>query len=173
LTAQKKGQPGYDSAYKYDPIFKTLVHNVNAITGACGLDMCGDGTKDMCGDETSWGHQGSGEAGTGIVSQILGKSGISKGGQTVIISDVDRLCPRGYVHRHKCHDYAYSQKAPSEVKMIYQQLELKKKPVDGNMPRWRRPVMILLRKPHITWDKFFSGDDILQFAAEEGFGLTP
>jgi hypothetical protein len=90
LTAAKKGEEGYDPAYKYDLIYKVLVHNVNAITQRCGLDMCGD--------ETSWGHQGFGEAGTGIVGQILGKPGISKGGQTVIVSDVDRLRPRAYVH---------------------------------------------------------------------------
>ena len=79
--AIKKGQPGYDPTYKYDFLYKTIVHNVNAITKSCGLDMCGD--------ETSWGHQGFGEAGSGVLGQILGKPGISKGGQTVIISDVD------------------------------------------------------------------------------------
>jgi hypothetical protein len=91
LTAPKKNTEGYDPAYKYDFIYKVLVHNVNAITAACALDMCGD--------ETSWGHQGFGEAGTGVVGQILGKPGISKGGQTVIISDVGRIRPRAYVHR--------------------------------------------------------------------------
>ena len=43
----------------------------------------------MCIDETTWGHQGFGEAGSGVLDQILGKPGISKGGQTVIVSDVD------------------------------------------------------------------------------------
>jgi len=27
-------------------------------------------------------------------------------------------------------------------------------------------------KPHITMDKFLSGDDIMSFVAEEGFGVT-
>jgi hypothetical protein len=63
----------------------------------------------MCGDETTWGHQGFGEAGSGVVGQILGKPGVSKGGQTVVVSDVDRIRPRAYVHRHKMHTYAYSQ----------------------------------------------------------------
>jgi uncharacterized membrane protein len=79
----------------------------------------------MCGDETSWGHQGFGEAGSGVVGQILGKPGISKGGQTVIISDVDRIRPRAYIHwQHKMHKYPYPQKGPSEVRMIYEDLEL-------------------------------------------------
>jgi hypothetical protein len=163
VAAPKKGQAGYDPAYKYDFIYKVLCHNVNAISKRCDLDMCGD--------ETSWGHQGFGESGTGIVGQILGKPGISKGGQTVIISDVHRLRPRAYVHRHKCHEYAFGQKGPSEVKMIYEQLELLMKPVETETAAWRRPI-ILHHKPHMTWDNFFSGDDITQYAAEKGFGLT-
>jgi hypothetical protein len=129
LTAPKKGQECYDPAYKYDFSYKVLCHNVNAIiTKRCDLDMCGD--------ETSWGHQGFGESGTGIVGQILCKPGISKGGQTIIISDVHRLRPRAYVHRHKCHEYAFGQKGPSEVKMIYEQLELLMKPVVTETAAW-------------------------------------
>jgi hypothetical protein len=163
VAAPKKGEPGYDPAYKYDFIYKVICHNVNAITDTCGLDMCGD--------ETSWGHQGFGESGTGVVGQILGKPGISKGGQTVILSDVDRLRPRAYVHRHKCHNYAFNQKGPSEVKIIYEQLKLLMKPVETDVVGWRHPT-ILHQKPHMTWDNFFSGNDILEHAALAEFGLT-
>ncbi|MGL5935917.1 MAG: hypothetical protein ACRCZI_09885, partial [Cetobacterium sp.] len=178
LTAQKKDDPKYDPSYKYDFIYKTLVHNVNAITHRVGLDLCGD--------ETSWGHQGFGESGTGVVGQILGKPGISKGGQTVIISDVDRLRPRAYVHRHKVHDYAYTVKGPSEVRMIYEQLQLLM-PLPPTLDedddlsvamatiadRKKHPHRGILRgQPHMTWDNFFSGDEILEYAAEKGFGLT-
>jgi hypothetical protein len=58
LTAPKKGEPNYEPSYKYDMIFKTAIHNVNVITQCCGLDMCGD--------ETSFPHQGNGEAGAGV-----------------------------------------------------------------------------------------------------------
>jgi hypothetical protein len=32
MSASKKGGDNYDPAYKYDLIYKVLVHNVNAIT---------------------------------------------------------------------------------------------------------------------------------------------
>jgi hypothetical protein len=54
---------------------------------------------------------------------------------------------------------------------MYEQLELLMKPVETDVVAWRRPI-ILHHKPHMTWDNFFSGDDITQYAAEKGFGLT-
>ena len=72
----KKDQPGYDPAYKYDYIYKVLIHNVNEITETADLDLCGD--------ETTWAHMGYGEAGTSILCRIMGKPGVTKGGQTVI-----------------------------------------------------------------------------------------
>ena len=65
LTAKKQGEVGYNPAYKYDMIFDVLTSNVNALTLRAGLDLCGD--------ETTWGHQGFGEPGSGIVSLILNK----------------------------------------------------------------------------------------------------
>ena len=44
---------------------------------------------DLTGDETTWGHAGYGEAGSGITGQIMNKPGISKGSQVVIISDAN------------------------------------------------------------------------------------
>ena len=34
---------------------------------------------------------------------MQGKPGVSKGGQTILVSDVDRIQPRAYMHRHKLH----------------------------------------------------------------------
>jgi hypothetical protein len=163
LTAPKKKEPNYDPCYKFDLIFKCIIHNTNALTKRTGLDGCGD--------ETSFGHQGFGEPDSGVISLIIGKPGICRGGQIVLYSDVDRMRPRAYLPRHKLHDYAYTQKGPSEVRMIYEQLELLMKPVESDVVRFRRPI-IMNSKPHITWDNFFSGDDILHYAAEKGFGLT-
>jgi hypothetical protein len=42
----------------------------------------------LCGDETTWGHGCFGEAGSGLVGRIMGKPGILKGGQIVMISDI-------------------------------------------------------------------------------------
>jgi hypothetical protein len=176
LIAPKKGDKDYDPSYKYDMIYKTVVHNTNAITATVGLDMGGD--------ETSFGHQGFGEPDSGVIAQIIGKPGICRGGQTVIVSDVDRLRPRAYLPRHKLHDYAYSQKGPSEVRMIYEQLELlmplpqttDDDTTDDDTAPQVAPYAphrgILRQKPHITWDNFFSGDEIFEYACEKGFGLT-
>jgi hypothetical protein len=86
----KKGQDGYNPAYKYDLIYKTIIHNVNAITALAELDQTGD--------ETTWGHGGFGEAGTGIIGRVGDKPGKTKGGQIVLCSDVHRIRPRGYMH---------------------------------------------------------------------------
>ena len=88
---------GYNPTYKYDLIYDVLTSNVRAITKRAELDLTGD--------ETSWGFMGYGEAGTKVVSRIMGKPGISKGGQTVIVSAtnhseksrayVSRVCTKG------------------------------------------------------------------------------
>ena len=74
----------------------TLVHNVNCINQYAESDQCGDGT--------TWGHGGYGEAGSGLVGSIIGNPGVSKGGQIVMISDVNWIRPRVYMHRHKLHE---------------------------------------------------------------------
>ena len=94
-TSPKKGHEDYDPAYKYDFIFKTLFHNVNALS----LYAC----PDQCGDETTFGHQGHGEQGAGLVKYIKNKPGITKGMQMAMCSDVDWIRPRAYLHRHKKH----------------------------------------------------------------------
>ena len=33
-------------------------------------------------------------------------------------------------------------------------------------------VSIFREKPHLTWDNYFSGDDIMMHAGQRGFGLT-
>ena len=76
--AAKKGEPGYDPAYKYDMIWDVLVHNVNAITAYTALDLTGD--------ETTFGHGGYGEPGSGIIGHLHGEP-CTKGGQTVLLTD--------------------------------------------------------------------------------------
>jgi hypothetical protein len=52
------------------------------------LDICQE-------DKTTFGHGHGGydKAGMGLLSQIKEKSGIKKGGQVVVLSDVHRCCP--------------------------------------------------------------------------------
>jgi hypothetical protein len=92
-VSPKRGEAGYNPAFKFDMLYDVLISNLNAITKHAEADQCGD--------ETTWGHGGYGEAGSGLAGRIMGKPGITRGGQIVIISDVSRCRPRAYVHRHK------------------------------------------------------------------------
>jgi hypothetical protein len=167
LTSAKRGEVGYDPSYKYDMIFDVLVHNTNAITKHACLDLCGD--------ETSWAHQGYAEKGTGIVDNIIGKPGVNKGGQSVLISDVDWIRPRAYVHRHKLHEKEFSVAGQNEVHLIWQKVKKLLVQTDENEenvnPLLPRRNGIFREKPHFTWDNYFSGDRIMEYAAKEGFGM--
>jgi hypothetical protein len=157
--AKKKGEPGYDPAYKYDFIFNTIISNVNAITKyAC---------QDLCGDETTYAHEGYGEKDTALVKRILNKPGVTRGGQVVLVCDVDRIRPRAYLHRHKCHAKDFNLEGPNEVKHLLDRLE----PlcIENILAPGRG---IFKSKPHITFDNFFSGEDIATHAANRGFGMT-
>jgi hypothetical protein len=158
----KRGEEGYDPAYKYDMLWDVIFANVNAITKHAELDLCGD--------ETTWGHGGFGEAGSGLVGRIMGKPGISKGGQIVMISDVNRIRPRAYVHRHKLHTKApgWTTQGPFEVRMI---MEMITPMIEGQEPLLGQR-QIYREKPHSTWDNYFSGDKIFSWLGENGFGST-
>ncbi len=93
-----------------------LIDNLNAITEEAELDLSGD--------ETTWGHGGFGEPGSGIIGRILNKPGVTKGGQIVMISDVHRVRPRAYMHRHKLHakPQGWTQQGPFEVKSLLETL---------------------------------------------------
>jgi hypothetical protein len=158
----KRGEEGYDPAYKYDMLWEALFANVNAITKHAELDLCGD--------ETTWGHGGFGEAGSGLVGRIMGKPGISKGGQIVMISDVNRIRPRAYVHRHKLHTKppGWTTQGPSEVRKIMEMIT----PMVVGEETSGGQRQIYRRKPHGTWDNFFSGEVIMKWLGENGFGTT-
>lgn len=86
---------------------------------------------DLCGNETVRRYAGYGGAGSGIIDWIGCKPGISKGGQTVLIADSNRICPRANIHMHKLHkihdDWTLTDQ--SEVCNIVEQLLLH---IDGD-----------------------------------------
>lgn len=110
LTAPKKGQDGYNPSYKHDLIFKTIIRNVNALTLYAN--------PDLCSDETSMGNQSYGEVGTGLIYRAIGKPGVTKGMQTVLVSDVDWIRLRAYLYPHKLHPKLYANEGPTEVRLI-------------------------------------------------------
>jgi len=160
LTAPKKGSEGCNPACKHDLLYDSIIKNVNAIT----LCAC----PDLCGDETSCGHQRFGEPGTGLLKKMTGKPGMTKAMQTVLISDVDRMRPRAHLHRHNAHPERFSLQGPNQIRLLW----------EGQLlPLCQHDNDIVGRatfqaKAHITVDNFFSGDEIMECAAEEGFGVT-
>jgi hypothetical protein len=160
-TAPKKGEEGYNPGYKFDYIFKCIINNINELSHSSDLDLCGD--------ETTWAHNGFGEAGTGLLTRVMGKPGVTKGGQIVLVSDAYRNRPRAYLHRHKCHPpiAGFTRQGPMEVRMIMEDM---KRLVTGEEGDGRR--QIFREKPHSTWDNFFSGDDINDWIGLNGFGVT-
>ena len=94
--APKRSDTNYVPAYKFDFIYKDIVHKVNSIKKWYELDQSGD--------ETTWGHGGFGDKGSGLPGCITKKPVISKDGHIFTTSDVSRIQPREYVHCHKIHD---------------------------------------------------------------------
>ena len=108
-TSKKKGEKGYNPSYKYDLIYDVIVSNVRAMTKF--------GELDLTGDETSWPFQGYGEK-DGKVIYRFNKPGISKGGQTCIVSATNRIRPYWYQHRNaftKRYCPGFSAEGPAEV----------------------------------------------------------
>jgi hypothetical protein len=81
-AAPKKGDEGYNPGYRFDYIFKRIINNINELSHSSALNLCGD--------ETTWAHNGFGETGTGLLARVMGKSGVTKGGKIVLHSDAYR-----------------------------------------------------------------------------------
>ena len=163
MLAKKKGEDGYDPAYKYDLIWNVLFYNINAVTKEADLDLCGD--------ETTWGHSGYAEAGTGITGRIKNKPCVSKGGQTVIVSDVSRNRPRAYLHRHKLLDHPKGVTAKGQAEVIHLANKIEKMVKIGEGDEGNgSEKKIFKKKPCFTFDNFFSGEYSLNYLGNNGFG---
>ena len=138
-----RGMNGYDPAYKYDLIFKAMVHNCNVMTKQAELDLC-------C-DETTFSHMGYGEANTGLLKRLgQTKPGVTRGMQTILLFDVHRTRPRVYLHRHQCHPNEMKlPSGPNEVKLLIEKLDSMLVGSDGVS------FKIFLEKLYITCNNCF------------------
>lgn len=75
--------------YKYDNVYNNIINQ------AC---------LDLTVDDTTWGPAGYGKADSGITGWIMNKPGILKGGQTIIISDINIIRPKAYIHRYTLYE---------------------------------------------------------------------
>ena len=116
-------------------------------------------------NETTWGHGGYGEAGSGLVSRLRNKK-VCKGGQTVLVSDAGKYFrPRAYQHRHKLHAIVTFPNGTKLTKAGTRELhdlavELLSMVVDGNDAGKKT---IFCTKPCITVDNYFIDDKILNW----------
>jgi hypothetical protein len=164
----KRNQPGCNLAYKYNMIYKTPIFNINWVTKKAGLNQCGN--------ETTWGLSGYGKPhSSGLVSHIMGKPGNTKGGEMILISVVNCLCPRANIHHHKNHDKprGWTKQGPFEVKCILEDVQNMVHHVDGDGDdddTDDHQIFLWDELPHFTWDNYFSGDQIFDYMGDKGFG---
>jgi hypothetical protein len=104
-TAKNKVEDGCDSCYKHDYIFKVITHNICTLTERASLDLCGD--------ETSSGHQGYGEAGSGVFDQIMNKPGLTKGCRQFLL-----WRPTNIIHIHMSIDTNYTKGGQNKEEMV-------------------------------------------------------
>jgi hypothetical protein len=147
----KKGEEGFDPAYKMQLPMKVLIENVTALT----KKTC----DDQCIDEMSFSFGGFGPGGTGLIDNIQGKVGCLRGGQIVLSSDVDHIRPRAALFfRHNCHEKLLAYKGPNEVRHLLNQLE--------KNPKVDWPSV------HYTSDNFFSSPGIFDYVAKRKIACT-
>ncbi len=161
----KRGEPEYNPLYKYDLVYKCIVvNNTNAISRKA------DETQVI--DETTWGHSGCGESGTGVTGQLRNKNKVSKGGQTVLMMDRHRFRIRAYLHRNNIYDEVYSDEKTREwsANGLYELKHLSDqliKMCDGNPSSTKK---LFLEIPCITGDNYFQNDKVMHYLKTLGFG---
>jgi hypothetical protein len=161
-TSPKCGEEGYNPAFKFDILYDVIISNLNAITKYAEANQYGD--------KTTCGHGRYSKAGSRLAGWIMGKPGITQGGQIVVISNVSRCRPRVYLHQHKLHECGPRGfvEGPNEVSMIVKHiLPL----IEGQVADSTR-LQIWNAMPHMTWDNNFPGCTVFKFLGELGFGAT-
>jgi hypothetical protein len=102
----------------------------------------------------------------------MGKPGLTRGGQIVLLADVSHNHPRAYLLRHKVHP-AYPKTTglmvtwPQGVRRLLQDKITTL--VEGFQRNHSSPQLIFSVKPHTTWDNYFSGDPIFDWCGANGF----
>jgi hypothetical protein len=159
-TSPKKGEENYHPAYKFKRGWDVLVHNTNK------LSLFFD--SDQVIDETTWGHQGYGEA--GLMTRIQNKPGITKGGQLVLCMDKNKnyvcFCEVRYQSRPKVESVEgwANFMGPLELKAIIDKMN-GLYTQDGTVVTGTHKFKFA---PHICGDNFFPSDDVLEYMGKKG-----
>jgi hypothetical protein len=126
-------------------------------------------TKIYAATKRSWAHGGYGEADYGLVGRVMGKPGMTCGGQTVIISDMSCTHPRAYIHRHKKHTMppGWTKQGPFEAKSMIDELLLKVEDKSDDEDESK-----IFNSPPTTFDNYFCDDVVLDYTGQRGLGAT-
>ena len=164
-----------------------MVYNCNAITKFAD--------ENQTVDETTWGHAGYGESGSGITTRLMNKK-VNKGGQTTIMSDSGRFRPRAYIHRHKLNAPIAQMTRRGTVELCHlltdiESMILPQDPTDqtlsansflfdaaGEPTQATTPPVtinkdvkkIFRKKPVVCADNFFFDDKMCEWIGAHGFG---
>ena len=167
-----------------------MVFNCNAVTKYAD--------ENQTVDETTWGHAGYGESGSGLVTRLMNKK-VNKGGQTTIMSDSKRFRPRAYIHRHKMHKSisGMTRRGTNELCHLLTDISamiLPQDPLDTTRanttylfpdddapaparatptpetPETEGVKKIFRRKPVVCADNFFFDDKMCEWIGKNGFG---
>ena len=119
-------------------------------------------------DETTFATASPGEKGANVTFRVIRKLNVSKGGQTVLVCDSHRVCPRAYYHRHKLHSKpdGWTASGMIEARRLYKKLAPM---VVGSSSNCKK---IYTQKTHITMDNYFSGEKIADWVGQNSFGVT-
>jgi hypothetical protein len=116
------------------------------------------------------------------------------GGQTSIIIDINSRYPRAYIHRHSLQTPAtrptgFRQQGPAEVHYLCEEIRTMLQTDSSNNDQTvvaasnyahangRQDYTIPKKKiyaelPHITADNHFSGENVMEYIGQRGFGIT-
>jgi hypothetical protein len=176
LTTPAQGMEGYDPCARYDFTYKfCLIVNMNYLTKKAD--------KDRTINETTWGFSGYG---TEAMYRMQGKKK-DKGGQTMLLYDINHRYPHGYIHRHKLQPkpMGFNAQGPAEIYEMVKTIDAQtvhappsgREDVVVKNPTGIGTLQFQMKKvypkpPHIVADNHFSGEEVMNLLGSKGYGAT-
>ena len=158
-ASKKRVEEGYDTCNKFYYIWKFVFHSMKVLAQEADLELCGD--------KTSWSTASYGDAGAGVTGRVKKKSGVTKGGQNVLISNVNHIKKPAYVQRHKLKS-----KPPGWTVMGNIEMKNIMKDLKTTIKEESRYRKIFKQHPNSNLDNQFSGGNITDWLVREVFGGT-
>jgi hypothetical protein len=166
----KRGEEGYDPAYKFDYLYECMTYNINRMTKRANVRQTVD--------EFTWAFGGKGPAGDQLINSYRNKK-CGKGGQTVLCMDRDRVRCHAYVHRHNKHplEPGITRQGSQELLLLTEQLERMVATEFDDLPD-RQPsqtkycekkIFDINCPPAYTTDNFFYSDPLVERLGRKGW----